>query len=373
MTDAPRPSRARRQGPAGGGADPQGGPAGRPRPVELRHRRRPAADADPAVRLRPVAGRQERADRRGAGGSVVPGQRDRRQLPALALFRDPRDPIDGRGPGADAVGQGRRHRAGAGRLRPPAAQGDASVQVLVNGIDGNTARIIEAYAEAAVAQSGARLAAEGQDNSSAGGQAVVESQLWFNSANDSRYFLVPGLIVLIITLIGAFMTSMVVAREWERGTFEALFVTPVRTDEILLGKIVPYFLLGMVGLLLCMGAARFLFDVPIRGSVADPAGRLDALSAGLGRDGPVDLLEPEEPVPGQPGHAGGHLHAGADAVGLHLRPAQRAAGDPADQLPGAGALFRQPAADPVPGRRRVERDPAQRRHPGGGAPSSCWR
>jgi ABC-2 type transport system permease protein len=147
------------------------------------------------------------------------------------------------------------------------AQGDATVQVLVNGIDGNTARIVEAYAEAAVAQSGARLAAEGQDDNSAGGQAVVESRLWFNSANDSRYFLVPGLIVLVITLIGAFMTSMVVAREWERGTFEALFVTPVRTDEILLGKTVPYILLGMVGLLLCLGAAKFLFDVPMRGSV----------------------------------------------------------------------------------------------------------
>ena len=99
---------------------------------------------------------------------------------------------------------------------------------------------------------------------------MVENQLWFNSANDSRYFLVPGLIVLIITLIGAFMTSMVVAREWERGTFEALFVTPVRTGEILIGKTVPYFLLGMGGLLLCMGAARFMFDVPIRGS-SDPA------------------------------------------------------------------------------------------------------
>ena len=148
-----------------------------------------------------------------------------------------------------------------------AAQGDASVQVLVNGIDGNTARIVEAYAEAAVAQSGARSGAEGQADSGGGAQATVESQLWFNSADDSRYFLVPGLIVLIITLIGAFMTSMVVAREWERGTFEALFVTPVRTDEILLGKTVPYFLLGMGGLLLCMGAAKFLFDVPIRGSI----------------------------------------------------------------------------------------------------------
>jgi len=147
-----------------------------------------------------------------------------------------------------------------------AGLGDAQVQVIVNGIDGNTARIVEAYAEAAVAQSGARQSAEGAG--AAGGGAVVESQLWFNAANDSRYFLVPGLIVLIITLIGAFMTSMVVAREWERGTFEALFVTPVRTDEILLGKTVPYFVLGLGGMLLSMAAARFMFHVPIRGSMA---------------------------------------------------------------------------------------------------------
>lgn len=148
-----------------------------------------------------------------------------------------------------------------------AANGDASVQILVHGVDGNRARIIEAYAAAAVAQTNARRAAEGEAGGPGGGRAVVESQLWFNAANDTRYFLVPGLIVLIITLIGAFMTSMVVAREWERGTFEALFVSPVRTDEILIGKTIPYFLLGMGGLALCMLSARYLFDVPFRGSL----------------------------------------------------------------------------------------------------------
>ncbi len=91
--------------------------------------------------------------------------------------------------------------------------------------------------------------------------------MWFNEANDSHYFLVPGLIVLIITLIGAFLTALVVAREWERGTLEALFVTPVRSDEILLGKIVPYFVLGMIGFALCILAAEFLFRVPLRGSL----------------------------------------------------------------------------------------------------------
>jgi ABC-2 type transport system permease protein len=100
------------------------------------------------------------------------------------------------------------------------------------------------------------------------GPVVVQSRLWFNEANESRYFLVPGLIVLIMTLIGAFLTSLVVAREWERGTMEALFVTPVRPDEILAGKTIPYFVLGMVGLVLCLLAAKFLFHVPFRGSLA---------------------------------------------------------------------------------------------------------
>lgn len=148
-----------------------------------------------------------------------------------------------------------------------AALGDANVEVVVYGVDANRARFIEAYAQAAITQARVRRAAEGRIDPAAGGQAVVESQLWFNAANDSRYFLVPGLVVLIMTLIGAFMTSMVVAREWERGTFEALFVSPVRTDEILIAKIIPYFILGLGGLLLCLGSARFLFDVPIRGSI----------------------------------------------------------------------------------------------------------
>ena len=96
----------------------------------------------------------------------------------------------------------------------------------------------------------------------------MQNRLWFNDANDSRYFLVPGLIVLIMTLIGALLTALVMAREWERGTLEALFVTPVRAGEILLGKTIPYFVLGMIGLALCLFAAKFLFHVPLRGSIA---------------------------------------------------------------------------------------------------------
>ena len=109
---------------------------------------------------------------------------------------------------------------------------------------------------------------------------VVQSRLWFNEANESRYFLVPGLIVLIMTLIGAFLTSLIVAREWERGTMEALFVTPVRPDEILVGKTIPYFVLGMVGLVLCLLAAKFLFPRPVPRLGGGAERRVDALPVG---------------------------------------------------------------------------------------------
>jgi len=155
------------------------------------------------------------------------------------------------------------------RIRPDFSRqlslGEAEVQVLVHGTDANHARIIQTYAQGAVSQWAAQRTAEGKQVLL--GPVTVQNRLWFNEANESRYFLVPGLIVLIMTLIGAFLTSLVVAREWERGTMEALFVTPVRPDEILLGKTIPYFALGMTGLVLCLLGAKFLFHVPFRGSV----------------------------------------------------------------------------------------------------------
>jgi ABC-2 type transport system permease protein len=155
------------------------------------------------------------------------------------------------------------------RIRPDFARHlalrDAEVQVLVHGTDANRARIIQRYAQGAIGQWAARRAAEGKDVAS--GPVVMRDRLWFNEANESRYFLVPGLVVLIMTLIGAMLTALVVAREWERGTLEALFVTPIRAGEILLGKTLPYFALGMIGLALCLLAAQFLFHVPFRGSM----------------------------------------------------------------------------------------------------------
>lgn len=146
------------------------------------------------------------------------------------------------------------------------AAGAATIQSLVNGVDANRARMMLAYAQGAIALSGAR-AAESTSLPGGIGSVRIEQRVWFNEANTSTWFLVPGLIVVIMTLIGAFLTALVMAREWERGTLEALFVTPVRAGEVLVSKIVPYFGVGLFGLTLCLLAARFLFEVPIRGSL----------------------------------------------------------------------------------------------------------
>jgi ABC-2 type transport system permease protein len=147
------------------------------------------------------------------------------------------------------------------------AAGDARIQVIVHGADAGRASIVLRYATAALGQNAQRQADRGQAGNGIGAVSI-EQRMWFNSANTSTWYLVPGLIVLIMTLVGAFLTALVMAREWERGTLEALFVTPVRPVEILLAKIIPYFGIGMVGLALCLVAARFLFEVPMVGSLA---------------------------------------------------------------------------------------------------------
>lgn len=143
-------------------------------------------------------------------------------------------------------------------------QGDAPVGVLLNGVDANQARITAGYIQGAWQGWLQRYAAsQGQELKV---PAVVEQRVWFNPALRSRNFLVPGLIAVIMTLIGALLTALVVSREWERGTMEALMVTPIRIGEILLGKLLPYFVLGMGGMLLSVAMALWQFQVPLQGS-----------------------------------------------------------------------------------------------------------
>ncbi len=146
------------------------------------------------------------------------------------------------------------------------AAGQAQVQLLLNGVDSNTASAVEGYVDGAIATWAQRQADRTGGKADVGSVQVVQ-RMWFNEASTSTWYLVPGLIVLVMTLIGAFLTSLLIAREWERGTLESLFVTPVRPLELVLAKLVPYLGVGAIDLAFCLLAAKFLFLVPMRGSL----------------------------------------------------------------------------------------------------------
>jgi len=141
----------------------------------------------------------------------------------------------------------------------------APIQVIVNGTDANSARILDGYIRGAWF---AWLEQVALDRGIAlQAPVVAEQRVWFNAALRSRDFLVPGLIAIIMTLIGTLLTALVVAREWERGTMEALMVTPVRAGELMIGKLIPYFVLGMGGMAVSAAMGVWVFGVPFRGSV----------------------------------------------------------------------------------------------------------
>lgn len=141
----------------------------------------------------------------------------------------------------------------------------APIGVFIDGVDANTARIVQGYIQGVWQNWLQKYAAE--NGVSLRIPVELHQRTWFNPSLRSRNFLVPGLIAVIMTLIGALLTAMVVAREWERGTMEALMITPVTSGEILLSKLIPYFILGMGGLILSVGMAAWLFHVPLRGSL----------------------------------------------------------------------------------------------------------
>jgi ABC-2 type transport system permease protein len=148
------------------------------------------------------------------------------------------------------------------------AGGGARIQLLLNGADPTTASALEGYVGGAIGAWTGHRADRAAGRDGAGAIVQVEPRMWFNEANTSTWYLVPGLLVLVLTLVGAFLTSLLIAREWERGTLESLFVTPVRPPEIVLCKLTPFLLIGAVDIVMCLLAARFLFHVPMRGSLA---------------------------------------------------------------------------------------------------------
>jgi ABC-2 type transport system permease protein len=138
----------------------------------------------------------------------------------------------------------------------------ARIQVLTDGSEPNTAQFVANYAQGVWSNWAAQRLGQAQSP-----QAIaLEPRFWFNPELRSRYILVPGCIAIVMALVGTLLTALVVAREWERGTMEAMMATPISTVELLAGKLIPYFLLGLGSMALCTAVGVFVFGVPLRGS-----------------------------------------------------------------------------------------------------------
>ena len=147
--------------------------------------------------------------------------------------------------------------------------GPAPVQALVDGTDDNSANVLIGYTQAVVQSYSAEiqlnwLRERGQSLQPA--PVSVETRTWYNEDLESSAFIIPGVLALVMSVIGAFLTSLTIAREWERGTMEQLISTPVSAMEIMVGKLAPYFVLGIFDVLVCAAIAIYWFHVPFRGS-----------------------------------------------------------------------------------------------------------
>ena len=147
--------------------------------------------------------------------------------------------------------------------------GPVQVQALVDGTDDNTANLLIGYAQAVVQGYSSDLQLDWLRNHGQPAQPAsvsVETRTWYNEDLESSAFIVPGVLALVMSVIGAFLTSLTIAREWERGTMEQLISTPVTSLEIMLGKLAPYFAIGMFDVIVCALVAIYWFQVPFRGS-----------------------------------------------------------------------------------------------------------
>jgi ABC-2 type transport system permease protein len=151
----------------------------------------------------------------------------------------------------------------AGQLKRPGSK--APLLVVTDGAEPNTANFVENYVRNSFEgwlQQRAALRAR-----PAPPAVTLEPRFWFNPTAESRNYLIPGSITIIMTVIGALLTSLVVAREWERGTMEALLASPVTKAELLLSKLLPYYVLGIISLFICVAVSVWVLRVPFRGSL----------------------------------------------------------------------------------------------------------
>lgn len=134
------------------------------------------------------------------------------------------------------------------------------VQIITDGAQPNTANFVANYAQGVI------KIWQSEHSPAIGSALSLEPRFWFNPEIESRRFLVPGAIAIIMTMIGTLLTALVVAREWERGTMEAIMSTPASVVEILIGKLLPYFVLGLGATILAALLAIIVFGVPLHGS-----------------------------------------------------------------------------------------------------------
>jgi ABC-2 type transport system permease protein len=144
----------------------------------------------------------------------------------------------------------------------------AAVQTVVDGSDANTATIVLAYAEAITRTFSGRVMLRGARPGLPLSSITPESRVWYNEELASRNMIVPGLVAVIMMIIAAMLTSLTIAREWERGTMEQLAATPVSRVEVVLGKLLPYLAIGLADVVVCSILGVLLFDVPFRGNAA---------------------------------------------------------------------------------------------------------
>lgn len=145
----------------------------------------------------------------------------------------------------------------------------AKAQLIVDGSDANTAAIAIAYANAIASQWSLDISVQAVRRRGGVPAAMpvdVRPRVWFNPEMESRLYIVPGLIAVIMSVIAALMTSLTIAREWETGTMEQLISTPVRGHEIIIGKLIPYFVIGAIDVVIAVIMGLLLFDVPFRGA-----------------------------------------------------------------------------------------------------------
>jgi ABC-2 type transport system permease protein len=146
---------------------------------------------------------------------------------------------------------------------------EATIQVLMDGTDANTATIALGYASAITLLYSQEILQQKMNQLGAGRiSPPIEPRIriWFNPDLESKNFIVPGLIAVIMAILAAILTSGTISGEWERGTMEQLISTPIRKEELILGKLIPYFVIGMIDLSLSVAMGRFLFGVPLRGN-----------------------------------------------------------------------------------------------------------